>query len=62
MKALFTEPQYELKYAEIIASETGAKIYTLDPIVTGEGKPDAYDEYITVMEANLKTLLEALGQ
>ncbi|MBK5263280.1 MAG: zinc ABC transporter substrate-binding protein, partial [Peptostreptococcaceae bacterium] len=35
-------------------------IYTLDPIVTGEADAGSYDEYITVMEANLKTLLEAL--
>ncbi|MBK5247599.1 MAG: zinc ABC transporter substrate-binding protein [Peptostreptococcaceae bacterium] len=60
VKALFAEPQYELKSAQIIANETGAKIYTLDPIVTGEADAGSYDEYITVMEANLKTLLEAL--
>ncbi len=59
-KVIFTEPQYELKTAEIIANETGAKIYTLDPIVTGDADADSYDAYITIMEANLKTLLEAL--
>ena len=60
VKALFAEPQYELKSAQIIAKETGAKIYTLDPIVTGDADAGSYDDYITVMEANLKTLLEAL--
>ncbi len=60
VKALFAEPQYELKSAEVIANETGAKIYTLDPIVTGDAEADLYDAYITAMEANLKTLLEAL--
>jgi len=60
VKVLFAEPQYELKSAQVIANETGAKIYTLDPIVTGDVDAGSYDEYITVMEANLKTLLEAL--
>ncbi|HZK60825.1 MAG TPA: metal ABC transporter substrate-binding protein [Anaerovoracaceae bacterium] len=60
VKVLFAEPQYELKSAQVIANETGAKIYTLDPIVTGNADAVSYDEYITVMEANLKTLLEAL--
>lgn len=60
VKALFAEPQYELKSAEIIARETGAKIYTLDPIVTGDADAGSYDAYITAMEANLKTLIEAL--
>jgi len=60
VKALFAEPQYELKSAQVIANETGAKIYTLDPIVTGDADAGSYNEYITVMEANLKTLLEAL--
>ncbi len=60
VKVLFAEPQYELRSAEIIANETGAKIYTLDPIVTGNADKGAYYAYITAMEANLKTLLEAL--
>ena len=60
VKVLFAEPQYELRSAEIIANETGAKIYTLDPIVTGDAEADLYYAYITAMEANLKTLLEAL--
>ncbi len=60
IKALFAEPQYPAKAAETIAQETGAKVFTLDPAVTGEAKPDAYDDYINVMEQNLKTLQEAL--
>ena len=35
VKVLFTEPQYSPSAAETIARETGAKIYTLDPVVTG---------------------------
>lgn len=60
IKALFAEPQYPAKAAETIAAETGAKIYTLDPAVTGDEKPDGYDEYLNIMEKNLKTLEEAL--
>lgn len=57
--ALFAEPQYPNRAAETIARETGAQVYTLDPIVTGELDKDAY---IQKMRANLQTLLEALGQ
>ncbi len=60
IKALFVEPQYSTKAAQTIARETGAKVYTLDPVVTGEAKPGAYDDYIRIMEKNSKTLREAL--
>lgn len=56
-KALFAEPQYSVKAAESIANETGARVYSLDPGVTG---PDRLDAYIKIMTANLKTLKEAL--
>lgn len=56
-KALFAEPQYSSTAAEAIANETGAKIYTLDPVVTGKDDPDAY---IKAMQENAKTLQEAL--
>jgi zinc transport system substrate-binding protein len=55
--ALFSEPQYPASAAQAIANETGAKVYVLDPAVTG---PDDYDAYINIMEKNLKTLKEAL--
>lgn len=58
IKALFAEPQYPTKAAETIANETGAKVFILDPLVTGPMEPDAY---IKIMEANLKTLEEALN-
>lgn len=61
VKALFAEPQYSSKSADAIARETGAKVYTLDPVVTGEAGSDSYDAYIKAMEQNKKTLLEALG-
>lgn len=60
IKALFAEPQYSAKAADTIAAETGAKVYGLDPAVTGDAKPDAFDEYMNVMEQNLKSLQEAL--
>lgn len=58
VKALFAEPQYSAKAAETIARDTGAKVYILDPGVTGEFTHDAY---INAMEKNLKVLEEALN-
>jgi len=60
IRALFTEPQYSSKVAETIATETGATVYELDPIVTGDSNPDAYDDYINKMKKNLDVLKEAL--
>ncbi|MBU3190857.1 metal ABC transporter substrate-binding protein [Clostridium bowmanii] len=57
VKALFAEPQYPAKSAETIAKETGSKVYTLDPVVTGPMEADAY---INIMDSNLKVLQEAL--
>ena len=60
IKALFTEPQYSSKIADTIAKETGASIYTLDSIVTGDSNEKAYNDYIIKMQENLNTLKEAL--
>ncbi len=57
VKALFAEPQYPAKAAETIARETGAKLFTLDPVVSG---PDSLDAYIQIMDKNLTTLVKAL--
>lgn len=59
VKVLFAEPQYSQKVAESIASQTGAKVYTLDPVVTGP-KDAPLDSYEKTMEENLKVLIEAL--
>jgi zinc transport system substrate-binding protein len=61
VKALFAEPQYEAKAAQTIANETGAKVYSLDPAVSGQAKKDAFDDYIHIMENNSKTLQKALN-
>lgn len=58
VRVLFAEPQYSAKSAKIIARETKAKLYTLDPIVSG---PPEADAYIRIMEKNLEVLKEALG-
>lgn len=60
VKAVFVEPQYSSKVADVVAKETNVKIYTLDPIVTGEANPDQEDAYIIKMRENLKILEEAL--
>lgn len=60
IKALFAEPQYPSKAAQTIAKETGARVYSLDPSVTGEANPDAYDDYLETMKKNAKILQEAL--
>ncbi len=57
VQAIFAEPQYPANAARTIAGETGIKIYTLDPAVTGPLDPDAY---VNIMEENLQTLAAAL--
>ena len=60
VKVLFTEPQYSPSAAETIVRETGAKIYTLDPVVTGEANDQALNAYIDTMKKNMETLKTAL--
>ncbi len=60
-KVLFAEPQYSQKAAESIAKQTGAQVYLLDPVVTGEKDAPA-DSYIKAMDENLKVLVEAFQQ
>ncbi len=57
--ALFIEPQYPAKSAETIARETGAAIYTLDPIVSGDGTPESYEN---IMRENARVLTEAYAK
>lgn len=58
VKALFAEPQYSAKTAEVVARETGAQVYILDPAVTGPDDPDAY---LNIMANNLTVLQGALN-
>jgi len=54
---IFSEPQYPASATAAIARETGARVYVLDPAVTGPDDPDAY---LHAMEANLAVLMKAL--
>lgn len=56
---LFSEPQYGSAALTAIARETGAPVYELDPLVTGDGALTAYQD---VMRKNLKVLEEALKE
>lgn len=58
VKALFVEPLYPETSADIIAAETGAQVYVLDPPVSGEWDKNAY---LTAMESNLQVLAQALN-
>lgn len=57
VKALFIEPQYPPEAAQLIASDTGARVYTLDPAVSG---PNSKNAYLDIMRKNSATLCEAL--
>lgn len=58
VRAMFAEPQYPESAANVIAKESGASFYFLDPAVTGEDDPNAY---LDAMEKNLETLKTALS-
>jgi zinc transport system substrate-binding protein len=61
VKALFAEPQFPDKSVQVIARETGLKVYELDPVVTGPSEPSqARGAYLRAMEKNLAVLQEAL--
>ncbi len=55
---LFAEPQYRDAALRAVALETGAQVYELDPLVTGDGDPRAYEKG---MLRNMETLAAALG-
>lgn len=57
VRALFVEPQYPTRAADTIARETGAGVYTLNPIVSGDGSPESYE---LAMRENARVLTEAL--
>ncbi len=59
---LFVEPQYEDLSARVLASETGAGVYTLDPVVTGPEKDVPLDYYESAMRKNMQVLQDALSR
>ena len=58
---LFVEPQYTDLSAQTLSSETGAPVYSLDPIVTGPEENVPLDYYETMMLQNMNTLITALS-
>ena len=61
VKALFAEPQFPDQSAQVVARETGVRVYSLDPVVTGSTDPEeARGAYLRAMEKNLEVLQEAL--
>lgn len=59
---LFTEPAYECPAAELIALETGANVYSLDPATTGTlDMPDVLTAYEDALHRNLNVLVEAFS-
>lgn len=58
VKALFVEPEYKGTSANVLATETGLKVYTLNPITSGKDELTAYED---IMRDNLKVLKEAFS-
>lgn len=59
--ALFAEPQYSSSAAEVIARETGLRVYELDPCVTGTmNSKELKDSYLIAMTKNMEVLKTAL--
>ena len=58
IKTLFAEPQYPSSSADLIGRETGAKVFILDPAVTGD---DEIGAYIKIMKKNLSVLADAFS-
>ncbi|MFH0921241.1 MAG: metal ABC transporter substrate-binding protein [Fibrobacterota bacterium] len=58
VRAIFAEPQYPSNIPGLLARETGAKTYALDPCVMG---PDSPGAYIAIMDRNAAVLRKALA-
>ncbi len=59
VQMLFAANDSGKEFADTIAQETGAKVYILDPITSGENNKDAYKK---AMQENIRVLKEALGK
>lgn len=60
VKAIFAEPQFSTRAAEVIAAEIDVRVLILDPL-GGEGIPGR-DTYLGLMRYNLDILEQALGK
>ena len=58
VRGLIVEPQYPAKAAQTIARETGAQVYTLSPVVSGDGAMDSYEKQ---MMENAQIMMGALS-
>lgn len=58
IKTIFSEPQFSPKIIEAIAKDLGLKVFSLDPIETGDLQKESY---ISKMEKNLETLIRAFS-
>lgn len=59
LPAIFTEKNGSEATAKAVQRETGVDIYQLDMIMSGDGK--GIQPYLDAMNANINTVLEALG-
>lgn len=59
---LFIEPQYPDIAAQTLSVETGAKVYMLDPMVTGPVDEAALSYYETTMLFNMAQLIQAFSE
>jgi ABC-type Zn uptake system ZnuABC Zn-binding protein ZnuA len=57
VKAVFAEPQFSPRVAEVIAKEAGVKVLFIDPL---GGPPPYGSDYIKLMRHNLTVLAQAL--
>ena len=57
IKAIFVESEYSIKLVDVIAKETGANVYVLNPVTSGTNNKD---EYLNIMRRNLLVLKQAL--
>lgn len=57
--AVFGEPQYSARLAEMVAREAGVPVRGLDPVATGSTSLTTYED---VMRDNLRVLQEVLGK
>jgi len=57
--AVFGEPQYPARLAEMVANEAGVPVRSLDPVATGSTSLTTYED---AMRGNLRVLQEVLGK